>query len=74
MTLANDIKAVNRFMAAGKQVQDSTTTNSTVTEMMDMDYIMCVFFRYSFFRPRCLCCNVGVAQCQISLLELFGLS
>ncbi|KAF4612146.1 hypothetical protein D9613_003864 [Agrocybe pediades] len=40
VTLANDIKAVNRFMQAGKQVQDSNTTNSTVTEMLDMDYIM----------------------------------
>ncbi|PPR02296.1 hypothetical protein CVT24_011634 [Panaeolus cyanescens] len=39
VTLANDIKAVNAFMAAGKVASDSTN-NSTLTEMLDADYIL----------------------------------
>ncbi|KAF8900171.1 hypothetical protein CPB84DRAFT_1055413 [Gymnopilus junonius] len=38
VTLANDVKAVNHFMAVGKEV-GGTTMNSTVTEYLDMDYI-----------------------------------
>ncbi|PPQ80329.1 hypothetical protein CVT25_003612 [Psilocybe cyanescens] len=41
VTLANDVKAVNRYMAAGKQA-DNTASNSTTAEMlnMNMDYIL----------------------------------
>ncbi|KJA17876.1 hypothetical protein HYPSUDRAFT_999469 [Hypholoma sublateritium FD-334 SS-4] len=38
VTLANDIKAVNRFMAGEKQA--GGTTNSTISAVYDTDYIM----------------------------------
>ena len=40
VTLSNDIKAVNRFMAGERSV-DGTST-STTTAVYDTDYIMCV--------------------------------
>lgn len=40
VTLANDIKAVNRFMAGEKQTDG--TTNSTISAVYDTDYIKCV--------------------------------
>jgi hypothetical protein len=42
VTLANDIKAVNRFVAAGNNV-NAIAANTTTTQMFDMDYIMYVF-------------------------------
>lgn len=41
VTLANDIKAVNAFMAAGKAAgaAGSAASNSTITSMDNMDYI-----------------------------------
>ncbi|KAF5329653.1 hypothetical protein D9619_008922 [Psilocybe cf. subviscida] len=41
VTLANDIKAVNAFMAAGKAASaaGSAASNSTITSMDNMDYI-----------------------------------
>ncbi|KAK7039231.1 hypothetical protein VNI00_010136 [Paramarasmius palmivorus] len=40
VTLAHDIQAVNRFLAAGQQVQDSgSAANATVTSMLNGDYI-----------------------------------
>ncbi|KAI3608686.1 hypothetical protein WG66_003837 [Moniliophthora roreri] len=40
VTLAHDIQAVNRFLAAGQQVKDGTSaTNATVTNMLNGDYI-----------------------------------
>ncbi|KAF8968843.1 hypothetical protein BDZ97DRAFT_1654789, partial [Flammula alnicola] len=39
VTLANDIKAVNHFMAAGKQV-NGTAANATTGQVVNMDYIM----------------------------------
>jgi len=38
VTLANDVKAVNRFMAGEKQADG--TTNSTISTVYDTDYIM----------------------------------
>lgn len=40
VTLSNDIKAVNRFMAGGRSVDGAS--NSTITTVYDADYIMCV--------------------------------
>ena len=40
VTLSNDIKAVNRFMAGERSVDG--TSNSTTTTVYDTDYIMCV--------------------------------
>ncbi|KAF8999792.1 hypothetical protein BDQ17DRAFT_1246027 [Cyathus striatus] len=39
VTLVNDVRAVNAFMAAGKVADASSTTNSTYEEMADFDYI-----------------------------------
>jgi len=40
VTLVNDVQAVNRFMAQGKiAATDSDTTNSTLTDPQDLDYI-----------------------------------
>lgn len=42
VTLANDVKAVNRFVAVGNNV-NATAANTTTTQMFDMDYIMYVY-------------------------------
>lgn len=39
VVMAHDIQAVNHFIAAGKAVKDSTSTNSTDSSRLDDDYI-----------------------------------
>lgn len=41
VTLVHDVQAVNRFVAAGKQVQTNSAdaSNTTLTDMLDFDYI-----------------------------------
>lgn len=40
VTLVDDVRAVNRFMAQGKIVaNDSDATNSTLTDPQNLDYI-----------------------------------
>lgn len=41
MTLVHDVEAVNRFMAA--KGSDASASNSTTTDMLNCDYIECVF-------------------------------
>ncbi|KAH9477085.1 hypothetical protein JR316_0011001 [Psilocybe cubensis] len=40
VTLSNDIKAVNRYMAAGKQIADGTLNSTLTSTEMNMDYIL----------------------------------
>ena len=60
VTLANDIKAVNAFIAAGKAavaaaakgaVDGTTTGNATLNAMLDFDYIAYVVSFFSGVRP-----------------------
>ena len=50
VTLVNDVKAVNRFVEAGKAIASGTVEeskrNATIEALTDFDYIQCVSLLY----------------------------
>lgn len=50
VTLVHDVQAVNRFVAAGKLVdEDPTSSNSTITDSFETTYIACVSVSRVYF-------------------------